>query len=72
MVPVPAGEPNVLDTPALSFGLAGVYVAPECDDETVPDEDDDLLAAAEQDLAEAMDGSSILDDTTREDDLWLP
>lgn len=72
MVPVPASEPNVLDTPTLSFGLAGVYEAPEGDDETVPDEDDDLLVAAEQYLAEATDGSSILNDTNQESDLWLP
>ncbi|MFB7344758.1 transposase [Streptomyces hydrogenans] len=72
LVPVPASATNVLDTPTLSFGLAGVYEMPEPDDETVPDEDDSLLVVAEQESAEAADGSSILDDTDQEDDLWLP
>jgi hypothetical protein len=73
LVPVAAGEVDVMSVPALSFGLAGVYAAPEFDDETVPDEDDDLLLPADgQDPAEAADGSSILDDVNRENDLWLP
>ncbi|MCM1950404.1 transposase family protein [Streptomyces sp. G2] len=71
IVPVAAGEPNVLDTPTLSFGLAAVYEAVDRDDESVPDEEDDLLVAAE-DLAEAADGSSILDDNAQEEELWLP
>ncbi|MEU3401987.1 Mu transposase C-terminal domain-containing protein [Streptomyces filamentosus] len=72
LVGAPASEPNVLDTPTLSFGLAGVFAAPELDDETIPDEDDDLLLAAGQDLADPSDGSLVLDDTSRESDLWLP
>ncbi|WP_197287614.1 transposase [Streptomyces apocyni] len=73
-VPVPAGGPDVLSTPTLSFGLAGVYAAPELDDDTVPDEDDDLSVSSdgEQDADQVADGSSILDDTSRENDLWLP
>ncbi|WP_405468104.1 helix-turn-helix domain-containing protein [Streptomyces anulatus] len=72
LVPVPSGGLDVLGVPTLSFGLAGVYAAPEIDDETIPDEDDGFLDGACQLPAEPADGSSILDDTTPEEDLWLP
>lgn len=64
-VPVPAGEVNVLDVPAPSFGLAGVYAAPDVDDETVPDEDDDIFGLPDE-------PSLIVSDLIPEDDQWLP
>ncbi|MGW0313996.1 transposase [Streptomyces flavidovirens] len=73
-VTAPGSELDVLSAPTLSFGLAGVYAAPEIDDETVPDEDDALLAPVEDmpDTLEVADGSSILTDTSPEGDPWLP
>ncbi|MGW1278858.1 transposase [Streptomyces tsukubensis] len=71
MVPAPAGEPNLLDTPTLSFGLAGVFQAPDWDDETVPDEDDECVVLG-QNAETAVEATCILDDPTQENDLWLP
>ncbi|WP_438453351.1 transposase [Streptomyces asiaticus] len=73
-VSVPAGEVNVLDVLAPSFGLAGVYAAPDVDDETVPDEDDDEFGFLEDEseAGQATGGSLILSDTDLEDDQWLP
>ncbi|MET8978987.1 transposase [Streptomyces sp. NPDC004539] len=72
-VQVPAGEVNILDVPALSFGLAGVYAAPEIDDETVPDEDDEdfCLPGDEPKAVEGDGGSLVLNDAVAEDDQWL-
>ncbi|WCL83154.1 transposase [Streptomyces sp. JCM 35825] len=70
-VPVPAGEINVLDVLAPSFGLAGVYAAPDPDDETLPDEDED----EDEDGLEAghvPGGSLVLSDQDLEEDQWLP
>ncbi|WP_405773674.1 transposase [Streptomyces sp. NBC_00859] len=71
----PAAELDLLSAPTLSFGLAGVYEAPEVDDETVPDEDDALLAGLEgsapDDAPGESAGSAIRTDTRTEDDLWL-
>ncbi|MEU9348016.1 transposase [Streptomyces sp. NPDC048278] len=73
-VPVPAGAVDVLDVPAPSFGLAGVYAAPDTDDDTVPDEDDDAFDVPGDDAeaGPAADGSGLFTDTEGEDDQWLP
>ncbi|MER8073179.1 transposase [Streptomyces sp. NPDC094034] len=73
-VPVPEGGISVLDVPALSFGLAGVYAAPDIDDETVPDEDDDVfgLLDDEPEAGPAAGESLILSDMNPEEDRWLP
>ncbi|MBK0372650.1 DDE-type integrase/transposase/recombinase [Streptomyces sp. RB110-1] len=71
---VPAAELDVLSAPTLSFGLAGVYDAPDIDDETVPDEDDDVLAdldgPAQADVS-AVPGISVRTDTSAQEDQWL-
>lgn len=68
-VPVPAGHVDTLDVPTLSFGLAGIYAAPEDDDETVPDEDDDVFSIPDGGLG---GGSLIVGDAALEDHQWLP
>ncbi|MFD5652953.1 hypothetical protein [Streptomyces sp. NPDC127039] len=72
-VPVPAGEINVLDVLAPSFGLADVYAAPDPDDETLPDEDDDEgIAGDGPEAGHVSGGSLILSDQDLEEDQWLP
>ena len=72
-VPVPAGEISVLDVLAPSFGLAGVYAAPDPDDETLPDEDDDEgIAGDGPEAGHVSGGSLILSDQDLEEDQWLP
>ncbi|WP_180685608.1 DDE-type integrase/transposase/recombinase [Streptomyces gossypiisoli] len=75
-VPVPEGDLNVLDVPAPSFGLAGVYGVPDIDDETAPDEDevDDVFGPPDDELEtdRSRDGSLIVSDTDAKDDPWLP
>lgn len=74
---VPPAAVDVLQSPTLSFGLTGVFAAPDEDDETVPDEDDDFLGTDEDwdddtpDTLTGPAGSSIRNDATTEDDLWL-
>ncbi|MCC9711648.1 transposase [Streptomyces sp. MNU76] len=71
-VQVPAGEINVLDVPAPSFGLAGVYAAPGPDDETLPDEDDEDVFDDGPETGQVFGGSLILSDQDLEEDQWLP
>ncbi|MEU7640796.1 transposase [Streptomyces sp. NPDC039016] len=73
-VPVPAGEVNVLDVPAPSFGLAGIYAEPDIDDETVPDDERDDVFDSPDDVWETgrLGGSLVLNDTDPEEDQWLP
>jgi hypothetical protein len=79
-VPVPAGELNVLDVPAPSFGLAGVYAAPDLDDDTVPDaydggdESEDIFGSPDEELeaGRSAGGWHVLGDTEAEEDPWLP
>ncbi|MGW7283134.1 transposase [Streptomyces sp. NPDC054844] len=73
-VPVPEGGLDVLGVSPLSFGLAGVFLEPDSQDETVPDQDADEDAAflEEEAAPEAQLGSSILTDTNLEQDQWLP
>ncbi|BFO23197.1 hypothetical protein SHKM778_95850 (plasmid) [Streptomyces sp. KM77-8] len=79
-VAVPAGELNVLDVPAPSFGLAGVYAEPDLDDDTVPDaydsgdEDEDILGSPDEELAAGRStvGCHVLGDMDAEEDPWLP
>ncbi|MFF3467579.1 transposase [Streptomyces sp. NPDC002619] len=80
-VPVPEGELNVLDVPAPSFGLAGVYAVPDIDDETVPDENEDGGVDEGDDVFGSPDdawgarrpgGGLVLDEADPEDDQWLP
>ncbi|MFJ7146677.1 hypothetical protein ACIQVT_00360 [Streptomyces sp. NPDC100445] len=74
-VSVPAGEINVLDVLAPSFGLAGVYAAPDPDDETLPDEDGDGDGEVVGDgpgTGDISGGSLILSDQDLEEDQWLP
>lgn len=72
-VQVPSGEVNVLDVPSLSFGLAGVYASPDVDDETVPDEDDDLGLPDDESEADDSEGGSFAPGGAElEDDQWLP
>ncbi|WP_327350288.1 transposase [Streptomyces sp. NBC_01304] len=68
-VPVPASELDVLSTPTLSFGLAGVYAAPEIDEEIIPDEDDEGPSPVGSPVA---DGSLLLTDTDPQENPWLP
>lgn len=72
---VPAAGLDLLSAPTLSFGLAGVYEAPELDDETLPDEDDDVLAGLDGALlgdAPAASGScAVRTDASAEEDQWL-
>jgi transposase InsO family protein len=72
-VPVPEGELNVLDVPAPSFALAGVYAAGDLDDDTVPDEDDDFADGLNDEPAAgpAATGCGLLADAGGEDQ-WLP
>lgn len=73
-VAVPESEVNILDVPTFSFGLAGVYAAPETDDETIPEEDDDVFASPddERETEQGDGGSLVLSDMPAEDDQWLP
>ncbi|WP_327707073.1 transposase [Streptomyces decoyicus] len=71
-VPVPAGEISVLDVLAPSFGLAGVYAAPDPDDETLPDEDGDEDVDDGPEAGHVSGGSLILSDQDLEEDQWLP
>ncbi|MFI5524282.1 transposase [Streptomyces platensis] len=71
-VPVPAGEISVLDVLAPSFGLAGVYAAPDPDDETLPDEDGDEDVGDGPEAGHVSGGSLILSDQDLEEDQWLP
>ncbi|WP_225882139.1 transposase [Streptomyces aureocirculatus] len=79
-VPVPAGELNVLDVPAPSFGLAGVYAVPDLDDDTVPDtydggdEGEDIFGPRDDELeaGRSAGGCHILGDTEAEEGPWLP
>ncbi|MFC9227441.1 transposase [Streptomyces decoyicus] len=66
-VPVPAGEISMLDVLAPSFGLAGVYAAPDPDDETLPDED----VGDGPEAGHVSGGSLILSDQDLEEDQWL-
>ncbi|MFJ8787319.1 Mu transposase C-terminal domain-containing protein [Streptomyces sp. NPDC102476] len=72
-VPVPAGELHVLDVPAPSFGLAGVYAVPDLGDDTVPDEDNDFADGHNDGTATgpAATGCGLLADADEEDQ-WLP
>ncbi|BET45060.1 DDE-type integrase/transposase/recombinase [Kitasatospora aureofaciens] len=73
-VPVPEGALDILGTSPLSFGLAGVFLEPDGEEETVPDQDmdeDDVLLD-EEIPPDAHLGSPILNDTTMEQDQWLP
>ncbi|MGX1364690.1 transposase InsO family protein [Streptomyces canus] len=79
-VPVPAGGLNMLDVPAPSFGLAGVYAVPDLDDDTVPDaydggdEVEDILGSPDEELAAGRSdvGCHVLGDMEAEEDPWLP
>lgn len=71
-VPVPAGEISMLDVLAPSFGLAGVYAAPDPDDETLPDEDGDEDVGDGPEAGHVSGGSLILSDQDLEEDQWLP
>ncbi|MEU9456520.1 hypothetical protein [Streptomyces sp. NPDC048277] len=73
-LPVPEGEINVLDVLAPSFGLPGVYAAPDPDDETLPDEDDDdeTVVGDGPEAGHVPGGSLILSDQDLEEDQWLP
>ncbi|MFJ2607957.1 transposase [Streptomyces sp. NPDC087425] len=81
-VPVPAGGLSVLDVPAPSFGLAGVYAVPDPDDETVPEEcgDEDEAVDVEDGVSNSPDdarrpgGGPVLDvdEADPEDETWLP
>ncbi|MGX1975810.1 transposase [Streptomyces kronopolitis] len=70
-VPVPAGEISMLDVLAPSFGLAGVYAAPDPDDETLPDEDGDEDVGDGPEAGHVSGGSLILSDQDLEEDQWL-
>ncbi|CAM5640412.1 hypothetical protein STAFG_0356 [Streptomyces afghaniensis 772] len=72
-VPVPQGELNVLDVPAPSFGLAGVYTEPDLDDDTAPDEDDDFADVLNDGTVPgpAATGCGLLAGADGEDQ-WLP
>jgi len=72
-VPVPEGELNVLDVPAPSFALAGVYSEPDLDDDTVPDEGEGFADGLNDETATgpAATGCGLLADADGEDQ-WLP
>ncbi|MBY8844581.1 transposase [Streptomyces sp. SP2-10] len=72
-VPVPESGLDVLGVSALSFGLAGVFDEADVDDETVPDEANDVYPpdSDEAEADQSVDDSRILTDTNVEQDQWL-
>lgn len=72
----PPAALDVLQSPTLSFGLTGAFTAPDEDDETLPDEDDDFPGVDEEPgndgtVSAGQASSSIRNDATVEDDPWL-
>ncbi|MFE6162141.1 Mu transposase C-terminal domain-containing protein [Streptomyces sp. NPDC056486] len=65
---VPPAALDALGSPGIQFTLAGAGAALDEDDETVPDEDDELL---DTDPQPGCPGASVRDDTLQEDPSWL-
>lgn len=67
---VPPTELDALSTPGIEFTLSGTGggAALDEDDETLPDEDDELL---DTDPQPGFPGASVRDDTLPEDSSWL-